>query len=63
MTSPVQLTGRNRRNVMTGAHDVRYSGGFFIGKPAQDSTKFPKNAAEEASTVVEIGRASCRERV
>ena len=53
MTSPVQLTGRNRRNVMTGAPDVRYSGGFFIGKPAQDSTKFPKNAAEEASTVVE----------
>ena len=53
MTSPVQLTGRNRRNVMTGAPDVRYSGGFFIGKPAQDSTKFPTSAAEEASTVVE----------
>ena len=53
MTTPVQLTGRNRRNVMTGAPDVRYSGGFFIGKPAQDATKFPKNAAEEASEIVE----------
>ena len=53
MTSPVQLTGRNRRNVMTGAPDVRYSGGFFIGTPAQDAEKFPTSATEEASEVIE----------
>ena len=53
MTTPVQLTGRNRRNVMTGAPDVRYSGGFFIGTPAQDADLFPTSATEEASTVIE----------
>lgn len=53
MTAPVQQTGRNRRNVMTGAPDVRYSGGFFLGRPAQDASLFPEGAVEPTTDIVE----------
>lgn len=53
MSAPIQQTGRNRRNVMTGAPDVRYSGGFFLGKPAQDPAQFPSNALEPVEDIIE----------
>lgn len=53
MTAPVQQTGRNRRNVMTGAPDVRYSGGFFLGRPSQDASLFPTGATEDTAEIVD----------
>ena len=47
MTAPVQQVGRNRSQVMTGAPDVKYSGGFWIGDPVYDPEKFPKSAKED----------------
>ena len=47
MTAPVQQVGRNRSQVMTGAPDVKYSGGFWIGDPVYDPEKFPKSATED----------------
>lgn len=52
MSAPIQQTGRNRRNVMTGAPDVGISGGFFIGKSTHAPEDFPTNALEPAADVV-----------
>lgn len=49
MTTPIQQVGRNRSQVMTGAPDVKYSGGFWIGDPVYDPEQFPKSAKEEGN--------------
>lgn len=54
MTAPVQQqTGRNRRNVLVGAPDVRYSGGFWLGRPSQDPEEFPDGAVESGAAVAD----------
>lgn len=53
MSAPIQLTGRNRSNVMTGAPDVRFSGGFWIGRSTYDSSKFPTSETEDPQDVAE----------
>ena len=50
MTTPVVQTGRTRANVMTGAPDVRFSGGFWIGPAVTDPEKFPKDATTAPNT-------------
>lgn len=52
MTAPIAQTGRDRRKTMTGAPDVRLSGGFWIGPEALDPEAFPKGAAEDAEEIV-----------
>lgn len=54
MSSPIThtpTTGRNRGNVFTGAPDVRYSGGFWIGPPAYDSSLFPQDPFEDSHEI------------
>lgn len=53
MSAPIQNVGRNRRNVMTGAPDVRYSGGFFLGRPSMDVEQFPEGATEPTAAIVD----------
>lgn len=51
--TPIVQTGRNRRNVVTGAPDVRLSGGFWIGPEALNPDLFPKGAREDAKEIAE----------
>ena len=53
MTTPVVQTGRTRANVMTGAPDVRFSGGFWIGPAVTDPSKFPADATTPPNTAAE----------
>lgn len=53
MTTPVVQTGRTRANVMTGAPDVRFSGGFWIGPAVTDPEKFPTDATTPPNTAAE----------
>lgn len=55
MSAPIHTpaTGRNRGNVFTGAPDVRYSGGFWIGPPAYDSALFPDDPFEDPLEIAE----------
>lgn len=53
MTVPIVQTGRNRANVMTGAPDVRFSGGFWLGPAVTDPELFPQNATDAPNTVAE----------
>lgn len=47
------MVGRTRANVMNGAPDVRYSGGFWLGKPCYDPSLFPTGAGEDGKEVAE----------
>ena len=53
MTTPVVQTGRNRANVMTGAPDVRFSGGFWIGPAVTDPDMFPTDATTAPNVAAE----------